>query len=143
LKPLRTWPWSAPAGPASPRRCGRKAGHEVELFEMAAHCGGRARTVRVDGLPLDNGQHILIGAYQATLALMHDRRRRCDDAAAPHAAGASVPRRPRPDAARRPPVPAFVRAVLAPAGLGWGDRLALLASATRWAAMRFRCDPMG
>jgi hydroxysqualene dehydroxylase len=45
------------------------------LIEAARHIGGRAR--RVDwmregqaALALDNGQHILIGAYSATLALM-------------------------------------------------------------------------
>ena len=48
-----------------------RAGHRVTLFEAARTLGGRAR--RVDGengLSLDNGQHILIGAYSATLALM-------------------------------------------------------------------------
>ena len=47
-----------------------EAGHAVTLFEMAAHWGGRAREVAVDGRALDNGQHILIGAYRRTLALM-------------------------------------------------------------------------
>ena len=50
----------------------RKAGHEVEVFEMAPQAGGRARTVQVAGHALDNGQHILIGAYQATLELMRE-----------------------------------------------------------------------
>lgn len=40
------------------------------VFEAAPQVGGRARTVHMDGLPLDNGQHILIGAYSETLALM-------------------------------------------------------------------------
>ncbi len=31
--------------------------------------GGRARCVPRDGLPLDNGQHLLLGAYADTLAL--------------------------------------------------------------------------
>ena len=44
-----------------------EAGHRVTLFEMAPQLGGRAR--RVDEA-LDNGQHILIGAYSDTLALM-------------------------------------------------------------------------
>ena len=42
--------------------------------------GGRARRVERDGLPLDNGQHLLLGAYRETLALLrrvHGRRRRC------------------------------------------------------------------
>ena len=45
-------------------------GHAVTLFEMAGHVGGRARSVTIDSLALDNGQHILIGAYTETLRLM-------------------------------------------------------------------------
>ena len=37
------------------------------------------------------------------------------------------------------PLPDFVRAVLRRPGWGWGERLSLLAAATRWAATRFRC----
>ena len=40
------------------------------VFEAAAEVGGRARRVDIDGLALDNGQHILIGAYRDTLAMM-------------------------------------------------------------------------
>jgi len=47
-----------------------RRGHRVTLFEMAGQLGGRARRVEVDGTVLDNGQHILIGAYTATLELM-------------------------------------------------------------------------
>jgi phytoene dehydrogenase-like protein len=47
-----------------------EAGHRVTLFEMAGQLGGRAREVTVEGLALDNGQHILIGAYERCLALM-------------------------------------------------------------------------
>ena len=46
-------------------------GHQVTLLEMAPRLGGRARSVEHDEhLSLDNGQHILIGAYVQTLALM-------------------------------------------------------------------------
>lgn len=45
-------------------------GHRVSLFEAARTLGGRARRVELDGRTLDNGQHILLGAYRATLALM-------------------------------------------------------------------------
>ncbi len=47
-----------------------RLGHHVTLFEMAKHCGGRARSVDFDGAPLDNGQHIMIGAYSELLRLM-------------------------------------------------------------------------
>ena len=45
-------------------------GHEVHWFEAARTLGGRARQVSIQGLTLDNGQHILLGAYSATLALL-------------------------------------------------------------------------
>lgn len=45
-------------------------GHQVSLFESARTPGGRARQVVIDGKTLDNGQHILLGAYSATLRLM-------------------------------------------------------------------------
>ena len=45
-------------------------GLQVTLVEAKTELGGRARSVNLNGLTLDNGQHILIGAYRATLALM-------------------------------------------------------------------------
>ncbi|HZX33329.1 MAG TPA: hydroxysqualene dehydroxylase HpnE [Rhodocyclaceae bacterium] len=45
-------------------------GHSVTLFEAGRRLGGRARSVDIDGRTLDNGQHILLGAYRDTLALM-------------------------------------------------------------------------
>ena len=46
------------------------AGAETTLFEAGRVLGGRARGVEIDGRQLDNGQHILLGAYRDTLALM-------------------------------------------------------------------------
>ncbi len=46
------------------------AGVAVEVFEAARTLGGRARTVKVDEHKLDNGAHILVGAYSETLRLM-------------------------------------------------------------------------
>lgn len=47
-------------------------GHDVTVFEASHHLGGRGRGVdsRRLGRRIDNGQHILLGAYTATLALM-------------------------------------------------------------------------
>jgi squalene-associated FAD-dependent desaturase len=58
---------------AAARLC--QAGHSVTLFEAARTLGGRARGVewKQDSgrvLALDNGQHILLGAYRETLALL-------------------------------------------------------------------------
>lgn len=46
------------------------AGCRVTLFEAARTLGGRARAVELDGRQLDNGQHILLGAYTETLRLL-------------------------------------------------------------------------
>lgn len=45
-------------------------GIETTLFEAGRALGGRAREVELDSRRLDNGQHILLGAYHETLALM-------------------------------------------------------------------------
>lgn len=116
-------------------------GHEVQLFEMAAQPGGRARSIDAGGLALDNGQHILIGAYRDTLASM--RRVGVDVDAAflrlplallkPDGRGLRLP--------GGAPVPAFVRGVIAHRGWRWAERLALLGAAARWRLRGFRCDP--
>ena len=45
-------------------------GVRVTVFESGPVPGGRARRVTTDGRELDNGQHILIGAYTELLRLM-------------------------------------------------------------------------
>ena len=117
-----------------------EAGHVVTLLEMAATAGGRARSVEAGGEMFDNGQHILIGAYARTLALMRTvgadvgslLDRRPLTLRYPDGSGLAMP----PGA----PVPAFLRAVLGATGWTWRDRLALLSAATGWAARGFRCD---
>jgi predicted NAD/FAD-binding protein len=42
----------------------------VDVFEASRILGGRARAVQIDGFTVDNGQHILVGAYSETLRLM-------------------------------------------------------------------------
>lgn len=46
------------------------AGVPVDVFEASRTLGGRARGVDIEGLRLDNGAHILVGAYTETLRLM-------------------------------------------------------------------------
>lgn len=50
----------------------REAGAKVTVFEAGHTPGGRARRVFHGEFdtPLDNGQHLLSGAYRHTLALM-------------------------------------------------------------------------
>jgi hypothetical protein len=45
-------------------------GVRVSVFEASRTLGGRARRVEAHGHPLDNGQHILVGAYAELLRLM-------------------------------------------------------------------------
>jgi hydroxysqualene dehydroxylase len=49
-----------------------QAGWHVQLFEASSTAGGRARSLQQSfaDKPLDNGQHVLIGAYRDTLELM-------------------------------------------------------------------------
>jgi len=46
------------------------AGCHVDVFEASRTLGGRARAVDIDGMSVDNGMHILVGAYRETLRLM-------------------------------------------------------------------------
>lgn len=45
-------------------------GMPVSVFETSRQLGGRARAVALPEMTVDNGQHILIGAYRETLRLM-------------------------------------------------------------------------
>jgi len=116
-------------------------GHAVTLFEMAAQLGGRARSVAVDGRALDNGQHIMIGAYTATLALMRtvgvDPARVLERLPLTLVGPDGIGLRLRPG----PPTLAFARAVMSHRGWTLGERLGLLVTATRWMLQGFRCDP--
>jgi len=117
-----------------------RRGHDVTLFEMAPQLGGRARGVAVDGIVLDNGQHILIGAYSATLALMRELGVDTDRAllrsplrfTSPDGSGLHL----EPGA----PITAFARAVLRQRRWTLGERAALLGAAAGWALRWFRCD---
>jgi len=116
-----------------------RRGARVSLFEMAAQFGGRARKVQVDGLALDNGQHILIGAYAQTLALMRAvgveveavLQRLPLALVGPDGRGLELP----PGSPRI----AFARAVCAHPGWRWAERLSLLAAAAGWSLRGFRC----
>lgn len=47
-----------------------RGGAKVSVFESARIVGGRARRVLRDGRTVDNGQHLLLGAYERTTALI-------------------------------------------------------------------------
>ena len=124
-----------------------RAGHRVTVFEAARTLGGRARALPAQlpgGAPvlLDNGQHILIGAYSATLSLM--RELGIDPAAVLHrmqlrlrfadGSGLAVP-------AGWPPPLDLLAGILGARGWTWRDKAALLRNALAWRAGGFLCDP--
>ena len=117
-----------------------RLGHQVTLFEMAPQLGGRARAVEAAGLTLDNGQHILIGAYTDCLALM-----RSVGMTEAQAFVRTPLRITYPDGAGlqlRPghPMAAFAAAVLRQRTWRPHERIALLAATTGWTLRGFRCD---
>jgi squalene-associated FAD-dependent desaturase len=148
LKPHRGWQvavigagW---AGLAAALRLSDR-GALVHLLEMAPQPGGRARSLAPDGEPdegwLDNGQHILIGAYVQTLALMRHvgieldsvLRRSALNLRFADGSGLALP----PGA----PIPAFLRGVWAASDWSVAERLALLRAAASWGLRGFRCSP--
>ena len=119
-------------------------GHDVTVFEAARTVGGRARSVparRPDGSPLllDNGQHILIGAYTESLRLMREAGVDVESAlvrlplALRFADGSGLQW---PDMA--PPWDALF-GISRAQGWPWRERLALLRLAYRWKRKRFAC----
>lgn len=114
-------------------------GHQVTLFEMSRQWGGRARSLA--DREQDNGQHILIGAYRDTLALMQQvgvdlqAVLHRQSLTLQHADGLGLQLRP------GPAVPAFVAAVLRSRAWTFNDKLQLLLACGRWAASGFRCLP--
>ena len=121
-------------------------GHQVTLIEAARQPGGRARTMaleRSDGTPLrlDNGQHILIGAYSECLRLMRLVGVNPDTAlhreplalVFPDGTGLTLPN-------AAPPWDALI-GILRARGWTWRERSALLAHAARWRVQGFQCAP--
>ena len=120
------------------------AGHQVTVFETARVPGGRARAVpakMADGriVLLDNGQHILIGAYTESLRLM--RQVGVDvDAALLRTPLAMI--FPDGNGLRFPALPAPLDALVGIAracGWTWRDKLSLLRAAIGWQRAGFEC----
>jgi len=119
--------------------------YRVELHESAPDLGGRARGVVRDGLPLDNGEHLLLGAYTETLALAARLRQRDDGepwiktplAIAPFAAHQANAISLR---TRNLPAPlGLLLGVIGARGLAWSDRVATLRWFARVQREEFRC----
>ncbi len=125
-----------------------RAGRQVTLIEAAPQLGGRARRLDITGpngqrWTVDNGQHILIGAYRASLGLMHHLGVDLGQAlltlplGLPQPGGAGLRT---PAWAARWPAPAdSLLAMLAHSGWSLGDRLRWLAIAAGWRLRGFVC----
>lgn len=122
-----------------------RLGYQVTLFEASRTAGGRARrlggTVAGQPVPLDNGQHILIGAYAETLRLMGDLGVDMNAAMLrlplsmqfPDGNGLQLPRWPAPLDA--------LAGILVARGWSWADKLSLLKVSLGWKLKGFQCDP--
>lgn len=117
-----------------------RLGHAVTLFEAAHMPGGRARRVdHMHGLTLDNGQHILIGAYTATLQLMREVGVDVDRALLrlplslrfADGGGLKLPRWPAPLD--------LLAGIFTAHGWTWRDKSTLLRTAIGWRLDGFRC----
>ncbi len=125
-----------------------QAGHQVTVLEATRQLGGRARALPVtlpDGSTtvLDNGQHILIGAYSETLKLMQRVGVNLQTALLrlpltlqfPDGSGLVLPH-------DKPYLPApldAVAGILQAPGWDWHDKRSLLRAALRWQLAGFRC----
>ena len=117
-----------------------RLGHAVTLYEAAPTPGGRARRVdHMHGMALDNGQHILIGAYTATLKLMRDVGVDVDAALLrlplslrfADGGGLKLPRLPAPLD--------LLAGIFTARGWTWRDKSSLLRTAVGWRLAGFRC----
>ena len=122
-----------------------RLGHQVTIFEAARTAGGRARRVDVllNGQPqaLDNGQHILIGAYTETLKLMAEL---AIDASTSLLRMPLTLQFPDGHGLRLPVLPAPLDALVGictARGWSWRDKLSLLKVCTQWQLRRFKCPP--
>jgi squalene-associated FAD-dependent desaturase len=117
------------------------AGRQVEVFEASRTLGGRARAAQIEGFEVDNGQHILIGAYTETLRLMRAV------GADPDALLNRTPLRfefPGEFRMSAPCLPAPLHtafALLLAQGLDWGEKCAAIRLMQGLRASQFRIEP--
>lgn len=99
------------------------AGVPVTVFEAGPHLGGRARRVTVNGVALDNGLHVLLGAYSETLRLVRKTHAAPDDALKRLRLDWRVHRRFRLKAAPLPAPLHLAVGLLAARGAPWSERI--------------------
>ena len=120
-----------------------QAGHAVSVFETAGMPGGRARSDHDDGdSATDNGQHILLGGYARTLALMRDvgvdvgRALLRVPLRVTYADGSGFALSP-----KGPRLVAAANALIRARGFGVVDKASAVAMSLNWMLRSFRCDP--
>ncbi|MEP7063378.1 MAG: hydroxysqualene dehydroxylase HpnE [Betaproteobacteria bacterium] len=121
------------------------AGLDVELFEAAPALGGRARRVTRAGFKLDNGQHLVLGAYRATRALLARLHVTPPVTWRPLALAsfASGQRDALALATWRLPAPLhLLMAILCARGLRIDERIATVRWFARLRRAGYRCDPL-
>lgn len=105
------------------------AGAQVRLLEAGAELGGRARRVALDlgGVRhvLDNGQHLLVGAYSAVAGMLAALGVELDRAIERRPFELAYPDGFRLRAARLPAPWHLASALLGARGLSWRERLAI------------------
>lgn len=99
-------------------------GIPVTVYESARELGGRARRVVVNGVALDNGLHILIGAYRETLRLLRAVHPDVDAALTRLPLDWHVHRRFRLKAAPLPAPLHLAFGLIGARGASWRERLA-------------------
>ncbi len=114
----------------------------VTVFEAARHLGGPARSVEIEGIELDNGQHLLIGAYRETLRLMRAVGADPDQLLLRQPLAIEYPGKFGLRAPRLPAPLHLVAALLTAGALAWGERFAALrfVAAMRRNAYRIAAD---
>lgn len=117
-----------------------RRGLPVTVFDRSHTLGGRARVVAKDGWRVDNGQHILIGAYTELTRLL-----RLTGGSPKHLAHLPltlhVPGELHLQAAPLPAPFHLALGLLRARGLRWRDRLAMLRLMRTLKRSRFRVDP--
>jgi squalene-associated FAD-dependent desaturase len=114
----------------------------VTVFEAARHLGGRARSVEIEGVELDNGQHMLVGAYRETLRLMRVVGADPDKLLLRAPLAIEYPGKFSLRAPRLPAPLHLLVALLTAGGLAWGERIAAMRfiAAMRRNAYRIAAD---
>lgn len=122
--------------------CATQAGHQVTLFEASRHWGGRARSLALQGneaVTVDNGQHILIGAYHQCLRMMKSVGVQEKTALwrlplqliKPDGTGLALTRLPFPLN--------LLWGIASAKGWTWADKWCLLQKASEWQTQKFTC----